>query len=71
MECSKDNVHIAGFGIDCFSVTAPTGTDINKLTEFLKKTGISRREHFEFSYKYEYDIEGLTAYVFNESGRWV
>jgi len=69
---SNKNVHIAGFGMDCFSVSAPKDVDIGELTDFLMKTNVSRREHIEFSYTYE-DYRGnsdIRYYVFKEKGDW-
>jgi hypothetical protein len=66
---SNKNVSIAGFGMDCFSVIAPKGCDVQELTEFLRKSNACQRENIEFSHVYERET-GETCYVFSESGAW-
>jgi len=70
MELSKENVTIAGFGMDTFSVHAPTGVDTDKLTTFLKESNACQREHISFSHTYKSEEEGFSCYVFGESGTW-
>lgn len=69
VKLSNKNVSIAGFGMDCFSVIAPKGCDVQKLKEFLMKSNACQREFIEFSHTYERDT-GETCYVFTESGAW-
>jgi len=70
MELGKHNVSLAGFGMDCFAVVAPTGVDTDKLTEFLKQSNACQRENIEYSYMYDHEEEGMSCFVFNESGAW-
>lgn len=70
LEPNNKNVTLAGFGMDCFSVVAPTGIDTDKLTEFLKKSNARQRENIEYGYTYEHEDEGKSCFVFNESGAW-
>ena len=70
MELSNKNVSLAGFGMDCFAVVAPTGVDTDKLAEFLRKSNACQRECIEYSHTYDHEDVGMTCYVFSESGKW-
>ena len=69
MELSNKNVQIAGFGMDCFSVIAPEGCDVEKLKEFLLNSNACQREVIEYSYTYKRE-DGACCFVFSESGGW-
>jgi len=71
MNLSKDNVSLAGFGMDCFSVYAPTGVNTDQLTEFLKKSNACQREHIKYYRCSSCDVAGMSRYEFTESGSWV
>jgi len=70
IEPNNKNVTLAGFGMDCFAVVAPSGIDTDKLTEFLRKSNACQRENIKYSYMYDHEDEGKTCYVFAESGGW-
>jgi len=71
VELSKETVTIASFGMDQFSVLAPTGVDIAELTEYLKKTHICQREFITYSHTLPSKSAGVSYYVFSEKGSWV
>ena len=64
------NVTVVSFGMDQFSVCAPTGVDTEQLTEFLKTTNVCQREHIEYAHSYDAGVAGQTCYVFIERGSW-